>query len=146
MASALVICVGNTARGDDGVAHRVASLLPTDESVSVLRVHSLDVALAEDVAGVGTVVVVDAERRAGPPVRVERVEPLPPSARTGHWLDAAGLLALAGTLFDTEPECWLVTVAAQEAGHSERLSPLAERAAHLAAAAVSELLPGTSAE
>jgi len=139
MDDTLVIAIGNVARGDDGVAHRVAELLtsgpePLPTGVRVLTAVGLDVAMADDVADSARLLVVDAERRQAPAVEVR---PLVAgvSAHSGHSIDAPGLLALTHALYGVSPSAWLVSVAAPEMGHAEELSATAE-AASLEAASV----------
>lgn len=143
----LVICIGNPARGDDGVAHRVAELLLAPRGkprgTRVLSVHQLDVALAEDLARVGAVVFVDAERREEPPARVEPLA-VGASAHSVHSVDPSGLLAVAHALYGSSPRAFLVSVAAPKMRHGEGLSGTAEAASVEAAKLVRSLLRGLS--
>ncbi|NTU70615.1 MAG: hydrogenase maturation protease [Coriobacteriia bacterium] len=139
--TALIICIGNVARGDDGVAHAVAAILgehPAD-GARVLAATGLDVAHAAEVASADLLVVVDAVRRATPAVEVS---PLAPgtAAHSGHAIDAPGLLAVASALYGAAPEAVLVAVAAPEMGHTEELSAIASAAASEAADTVRSLL------
>ncbi|MBI5231585.1 MAG: hydrogenase maturation protease [Coriobacteriales bacterium] len=148
MTGKLVVCIGNVARGDDGVAHTVASMLADGEcaidasiaaDLEVLAVHALDIALAERIAAASTVIVVDAARRSEPAVDVERVAPTP--AETGeHGSTPGALLALADALYGASPAMWLVSVAAPEMPHRVGLSRTAAQAAEAACACVSDLL------
>lgn len=140
MAPPLVICVGNPARGDDGVAHRVAALLEGRDDLDVVALSQLDVTLAEDVAAREVAIVVDAARRAFPAVSVERVEASAVRTSSGHELDCGMLLALAEDLYGGRPELWLVGVAAPEMEHSWELSDTAEAASVEAASAVLVIL------
>lgn len=143
MGTALVICIGNIARGDDGVAHTVASHLraaaPPIDAVVVDAVD-LDVAMASDVAQADLLVLVDAERRAEPAVAVTPLLPGPASRATGHGVDAPALLSLAQTLYGHCPRAWLVSLAAPEMGHGEALSAVAQASARDAVAHVCALL------
>jgi len=136
----LIICIGNIARGDDAVGWRVAAALegrlPAD--VRLLRVHQLDVVLAEDVAHAASVVFVDAERRDLPAVARQPVYEGTTSVGA-HGLDPAGLLGLARGLFGQAPPAELVTVAAPEMAHDEALSPIAVASVQQAA---EEILDG----
>lgn len=140
---ALVICIGNVARGDDGVAHRVAHLLQerVPEDVRLLVAPQLDVDMADEAADARRVIVVDAERRSEPPVTVRPVEAAP-HGEYGHALEAGHLLDIAWALYSARPQMTLVTVAAPEMEHSETLSPAAERAAEEAVTVVLQLLAG----
>lgn len=142
MVSALVICIGNVARRDDGVAHRVAELVEQHHlpDVRILTAVGLDVAMAEDVAGARRVFLVDADRRQDPAVRVTPLKPGKPTAPTGHSIDAPSLLLLAGTLYDATPPAWLVSVAAPDMSHGEGLSETAEAASTEAASVLISLI------
>lgn len=137
----LVICIGNTTRGDDGVAHRVAHLIQErlPQSVELRMAPQLDVDMAEEAAEAERVIIVDAERRTAPAVAVREVEAAP-HGEYGHALEPGHLLDIAWALYSTRPRMTLVTVAAPEMEHGETLSPTAERAAEEAARVVLELL------
>lgn len=141
METALVVCIGNRARGDDGVARRVAELLEGRLPDGV-RVHSapqLDVVLADDVADVDLVVFADAHRRDRPAVVVCELSP-GTTGTTAHSLDPAGLLALSAALRGRSPRAVLVSIAAPEMEHDESLSPTAVAASEEAATVILELL------
>lgn len=143
MGTALVICIGNRSRGDDGVAHRVAELLgeqPEAVAARIVTAPDLDIAMAADVAEASLLVVVDAQRRESPPVRSSPLTPGPSRRPTGHAVDAPGLLAVAETLYGRAPKATLVSVAAPEMGHCDTLSATAEAAALEAAAEVVRLV------
>ncbi|PKQ15353.1 MAG: hypothetical protein CVT67_10000 [Actinobacteria bacterium HGW-Actinobacteria-7] len=143
MANALIICIGNVARGDDGVAHAVGSRLSatTMDGVVVLSAVDLDVAMAFDVAHADLFVVVDAQRRTEPPVVIEPI-PIGSSGRaTGHGMDAPTLLALASSLYDRAPSrALIVSVAAPVMGHGVGLSPVAEAACEEATSVVIDVI------
>ncbi len=137
----LVIGIGNPARGDDGVGHEVVRLLATDPppGTCLLTATDLDVAMAAEVASVATLVVVDAQRRETPEVETYTVEA--GSAESGaHSVTAQGLLGLAGALYGHVPSAYVVSVAAPMMEHTTDLSPVAQRAAAVAAARVRELV------
>lgn len=130
METTFIVCIGNKARGDDGVARRVAELLEgrLPAHVGLLSAPQLDIVLAERVAQAERVVFIDAERRAEPPAMWARLEPS--AARSNaHALDPAGLLALVEVLYDAKPDALLLSLAAPEMGHEEGLSPVAEESA-----------------
>lgn len=143
MGDTLVICVGNLARGDDGVARHVADVLerslPTN--AQVVSVPQLDVVMAERIATFDRVVFVDAERRHEPPVRVDAIGKAVTASGTapGHALIPEAVLGLAGTLYGAHPDAYLVSVAAPEMPHAEGLSPVAHTAAQQAVEVVLEL-------
>lgn len=138
----LVICFGNLARGDDGVAHRVADLLEGRPGFAVVRAPLLDVTLAEQVAASPVVVFVDAERRTAPAVRTEPVAPDAVDPTCAHGLTPAALVGLAETLFDASPHALIVSVAAPEMGHGTTLSETAEAASIEAASEIERIVAG----
>jgi len=143
MDTSLVICVGNVARGDDGVAHRVARLLDDaglPDGTVLLTAVDLDVAMAEDVAAASRLVIVDAMRRAEPAVTTSPLTPGPATRPTGHAIDAASLLGIAQALYGEAPRATLVTVAAPSMAHTEQLSECATAASDEAAVVVRMLL------
>lgn len=143
MSTILVVCVGNTARGDDGVAHTVASQLALEQLPSTTRIISsmgLDIAMAADVAQASFVIMVDAVRRTEPAVTIASVTAAPPSTATGHGIDPSGLLSLAESLYGHLPQAVLVEVAAPEMEHKDGLSRIAQAAAVEAACAVADLV------
>lgn len=136
---ALVVCIGNPSRGDDGAGARVADLLGASAPAGarVLAVHQLDVALAADVADARIVVFVDAERREGG-VETLRVEP--GGGAGTHSVRPEALLALAGALYGCAPPAWIVSVPASEMPHRGSLSARTEAACTDAASVVIALL------
>ena len=140
MQRALVVGYGNVYRRDDGVGCAVAQALcerlygvpfPPDEdgsgqlgrAIDVLRLHQMVPHLAETISHYPVVVFVDAratslcESIQLCPVAAERhAEPM------SHCAHPASLLALTRRLYDTEPLCFVCSVAAHDLGHGEGLS------------------------
>jgi hydrogenase maturation protease len=144
MRHTLVICIGNKARGDDGVARDVAERLEgrLPSGVELISAPQLDVVVAEDVSRADAVVFADAERRADPAVQVAELSPDPAGSNV-HALDPAGLLALAERLYGRVPEARLISIAAPEMGHGEGLSETARAAAEAAACLIASMLGET---
>lgn len=152
----LVICIGNLARGDDGVARHVADALKRPglpANVDLVSAPQLDVVMAEGMANAGRVIVVDAERRSEPAIKIERIDltgenaapatpqgAFPRGSMPGHALDPRSLVLLARTLYGSVPAVFLVTVAAPEMGHGEALSATAAAARDEATRSVLALL------
>ena len=124
MKRTLVIGIGNTIRGDDGVGIRVVEQLAERYTgFDVLCVHQLSPEHAETVARYERVVIVDASVATS----VVRVTPLHAAAGTRlprtHDVSPAGILALAAALYQTTPsETVLVEVPASACDFSEQLS------------------------
>jgi hydrogenase maturation protease len=137
----LVICIGNIARGDDAVAHRVAALvrerLPRDAELVVAP--QLDVSMADGLDAVERVVIVDAEQRAAPLVDSRDVEAAP-AGEFGHAFEPGHLLDIAYALYGTRPDITFVTLAAPVMEHDIGLSATAESAAAEGAVEVLRLL------
>lgn len=143
MRTPLIICIGNLARGDDGVAHEVRRLLghrPLAADATLLTAPDLDVAMASQVAEASLLVLVDAERREDPAVLLQPLEGGVPGSPTGHGIDAPGLLAITEALYGATPPAWLVSVAAPSMSHTTELSAAARTAATEAAAVVERLV------
>lgn len=138
----LIIAIGNVARGDDGAGHQVATRLQArtlPDDVSLLVAVGLDVAMAADVAQCARLLVIEAERRAEPPVEVRPLV-AGTAAHSGHAIDGSGLLSVAYALYGATPEATLVSVAAPEMDHGEGLSPVADEAVDEAVEVVLALL------
>ncbi|MDA3937613.1 MAG: hydrogenase maturation protease [Actinomycetota bacterium] len=144
MNETLIICIGNLGRGDDGVAHHVASLIEESlpASVELLTCHQLDIAMVHDLSEARSVVFVDAAQRNEP---LSETFDLSPAARVpgGHAPDPEGLLGMAHHLYGHAPRAWLVACAAPEMPHSEGLSPTAKAASIEAASTVIQLIGST---
>ncbi len=141
MSSSVIIYIGDTMRGDDGVAHRVARLLEgtLPAGTAILAAPQLDVAMADDLAEADLVVFVGAHRREHPAVDVMPVEP-EPHGEFGRPLVPGHLLDVAYALYASRPRAWLVTVAAPETQPGAALSETAEAACNEAASVIRSLL------
>jgi hydrogenase maturation protease len=124
MSRTLVIGVGNTIRGDDGVGIRVTERLAERYTgFDILCVHQLSPEHAETIAQYDRLVVVDASvmtdslrvtpLHGGNDVRLPRT----------HAVTPAGILALATTLYQRVPsEAILVEIPVSSCDFSEELS------------------------
>jgi hydrogenase maturation protease len=143
MGNSLIVCIGNVARGDDGVAHAVYEQLldsPPDRALLVCAVD-LDVAMASDVAQTDLLIVVDAQRRSEPAVVLSQIPATASGRATGHGMDAPTLVSLASSLYGHTPKrAVVVSVAAPQMGHGVGLSRTARAASSEAARAVRELI------
>jgi hydrogenase maturation protease len=142
MTANLIIAIGNVARGDDGAAHHVASLLAEQglpAATRMLTAVGLDVAMAADVADTDRLIIVDAVRRDAPAVTVEPLV-AGTAAHSGHSIDGPGLLAVTEALYGAAPEAIVVAVASPEMGHGEELSATARAASEEAARVVIDMV------
>jgi hydrogenase maturation protease len=137
--ASLVVTVGNTLRGDDGVAHRVADLLGCRPGVEVRRVHQLTPELAEDMAHARTVVLVDADAEATA-VCLERLTPNPQPAPITHAMTPNELVMLATRLYGFQGEAYLCHLPGEEFAAGGALTPAAEAGARTAAEKIRHLL------
>jgi hydrogenase maturation protease len=136
----LVLCIGNSDRGDDGVGAAVAEALdgrlPAGTEL-VTRGGDM-LALVEDWAGFDTLICVDAAAPMGEPGRIHRIdlasEELPPGmvALSSHAFGLGEAIALARTL-GLAPR--RIVVYAVEGESFETGAPMSERVAAAAAPA-----------
>jgi hydrogenase maturation protease len=117
----LVIGIGNTLRGDDGVGWHLAAELA--EGVPVRCLHQLTPELAEDLAPLERVLFIDAWLApAGATPCLQPVTAGGSEARESHRLEPAQLLALAEVLFGAAPRATELLVPAFAFPHGEALS------------------------
>lgn len=128
-----IIAYGNPERRDDGcgwhVAERLRSAMRDRGGVTILTMHQLDPALAEDLGAAREVVFVDAAVRGHVNgIRWQRVLPqagfLP---LITHHLRPSFLLGLVMAVWGRCPEAWLVSVEGEDFCMGEGLSPEAEK-------------------
>lgn len=132
----LIIAYGNPLRCDDGVAWRAAQELEgkfSEEDVEILRLHQLAPELADAVRRREAVLFIDAadvERlQSGHPGEIrsrelssQEIEQHPPG-QFSHVYSPAKVLDLARDLYHSVPEAFVITVAGENFGHGESLSP-----------------------
>lgn len=127
--AALVIALGNTLRGDDGVAWQIAEALRNqilDSAVEIVSAHQLTPELADSIRQAETVIFVDAACDLPPgQIRCESVSPATVmQGGLSHSLTPAMLLSLVRNLYGTLPKTtMLLTVGASCFDLSEELSP-----------------------
>ena len=138
-ARVLVFAIGNTLRGDDGVAHRVADLLGERAGVQIRRVHQLTPELAEEFSNSQVVIFVDADATMDE-VRLELLPPTRQPPPITHILRPGELLAIARRLFDFGGAAYLCHVPAKDFTPGAPLTPTAEAGARAALEAVRAIL------
>ncbi len=129
----LLIGIGNTLMGDDGVGVRVAELAAADErfaGVEVLVRTQLTPELAVDFAGASLVILVDASIEVSPgAIAVREVEAGPGATGAfSHHVAPEDLLALAAELYRQHPRAYVVSVGAASFDAGDELSPLVRAA------------------
>lgn len=135
----VVLAIGNTLRGDDGVAAHVADLLGTRSELEVRRVHQLTPELAEEVAHAAAVVFVDADPGVAE-ARLERLVPAPNCSPFTHKVTAGELVMLAEKLYGFQGAAYLCHVPAAKFTAGDSLSEVAEAGAGAAVECVLALL------
>jgi hydrogenase maturation protease len=112
VSGALVIGIGNTLAGDDGVGAAVARRLRRrrrSRDVRVLVVHQLTPELVEEIAAAERVIFVDAGL-TGTGVEVTQVTPAARWSALAHTMTPAELLGLTMAICGSNPEALVVTV------------------------------------
>ncbi|OQX20047.1 MAG: hypothetical protein BWK76_02505 [Desulfobulbaceae bacterium A2] len=140
---ALLLGIGNTLRGDDGVGPRVMELLAERTGSSrLMSVQCLLPELAADIALSSRVVFVDADVQ----VQAVTLERLSEAAgqSAGHSWSPAMLVMLAQAL-GFSGDAWLCRIPVATCDHGEGLSTKAEDAAQAAAAMLLGMLVGQNA-
>ncbi len=140
----LVIGIGNTLRGDDGIGVRVAQRLAAQHSapdLEVIACHQLTPELIAPISQAEQVIFVDAS--ATQPAGSVQAQPLhlqsaPPLS--AHHVTPAALLMAADLLYGAQPRGALISVGAQDFSFGERLSPPVAEALPRAVALVLSLL------
>lgn len=113
MKELLVIGIGNTGRGDDGLGWLFAEAFEraAGGAADVEFRYQLQVEDAELIANYAKVVFVDARSvGAAEPFLFQRLQPRESVRFTTHSVDPASVAALAGTLYGACPDCRLLTI------------------------------------
>lgn len=133
----LVLGIGNSLRGDDGVGPWIADRLSVELSecphVCIKTCQQLTPELAADLADVSRVIFVDAAVDISP--GTWRVEPLKPDASASspisHSASPGGLLDTTEKLFGSRPKAELISIAVADTTLREGLSTSVSAAAKL---------------
>ncbi|WP_455382333.1 hydrogenase maturation protease [Salinispira pacifica] len=110
--TALVLCYGNPARGDDGLGPALAELLAA-EPVEGVRIESDYQLLVEDAIAVSeasVVVFVDAAAAGPEPFEFRAIEARETGGYMAHSVGPAQLLRLACDLFGGSPDAYLLAI------------------------------------
>ena len=141
----LVVGIGNTLRRDDGAGCFLAEALAAElvcagVDVTLELHHQLtpEVALSAAELQPAAIYFVDASAAVASPVLTRLVEDVGGSAASHH-LSPAALLAILGKLYGVKMEGWLVQTPAEDFGHGEGLSEMAQRGVEAAPAVATKL-------
>jgi hydrogenase maturation protease len=132
--------MGNSLRGDDGVAQRALQLIAPGGHARLRRVCQLTPELAAEIAiaGADTVFFLDAD----PSSTETTLEPVELRSTRGtplaHSMSPAEVLELTRRLYGFAGEAFLCRIPAKYFGQGEGLSPQAEAGAHAAAKMMQE--------
>jgi len=119
----LVIGIGNTLRGDDGLASVLVNQRTWDDDCRSLVVQQLTPELSDLLKDVDRVLFADASIDSRE-VRLERIASA--EARgIGHAISPASLLAWTQRLFERVPEAWLLAIPGQSFEIGAPIGPVA---------------------
>jgi len=145
LSTVTVIGYGNSLRRDDAagivVAERLRERYEGRDDIAVIACLQLTPELAETAALSALTVFVDASA-SGLPGDIRRLDldhKAKPAA-LGHELDPAALLALARSVYDREPPAALFTIAGEDFGLGEGLTPAVAAAVDTAIIEIARLI------
>lgn len=137
----LLFAIGNSQRGDDGVASEVCAMVGKGDW-KIIETMELMPEMADHVAGAERLVFIDADYRGGEP----SISPLSPVAchpgPMTHSLRPCDLVAVARRLYGFKGPAWQLRVPGTDFGLGSPLSDTARTNARLAAGLLSGLLLG----
>lgn len=151
MTKQLVLACGNTLRGDDGVAWRIAEAIERDPSLTNLQVivsHQWTPEMAESISHACTVIFVDCSAVTLPgEISIIPLQPaIDISASLTHNVTPAALLALAQEIFGATPQqAYAVTVGGKSFAMSEKLTEAVTNAVPEAVRMLKQILRSESA-
>src|SRR5271157_611965 len=140
----LIIGIGNSLQGDDGLGWRLARELSSElvrDNVQIFPTHQLTPEMSEMASRAERVLFIYAARD-GKPGTLSCV-PLAPSTQSGrhsHVLSPAALLKLAQELYQRCPPAYLLTMAGESFGTGDTLSPAVSAALPLLKAKILQLI------
>lgn len=125
--SVVILCCGNTLRGDDGVAARVAAVLR--DHLDVVEVTQLQPEHADLIRTADRVAFIDASSEGSPgEIRCTSVVAVEPVSAFTHHLEPQELLALASALYGVSPDAVQITISGAEFELREELTPVVQAA------------------
>lgn len=136
----LLVGVGNTLRGDDGIGAYICSCMDALKipGVQTLVTQQLDTTLLDEMMEAGHIIIADAsfEGKAVDFFKVNGNEPLQGSS--SHHMSAPLLMQMAKTIYQKELPMMICAVAGYRFGMKEKLSDRAKKNADKAVAAIVE--------
>lgn len=125
----LVVGVGNSLRGDDGVGLHLVRRLGEwfGGRLNCFEANDADILFAEKIAGFDELLVIDAMvLEKGEPFAVVELVPSDtyiPAGFVSHIFEWGAVMALAKDIYGKSPKASVLGVSASEFGFSENLSP-----------------------
>jgi hydrogenase maturation protease len=136
----LIVGVGNTLRGDDGIGAYICSCMELLKipGVQTLQVQQLDTALLDEMMQANHIIIADAsmEGKAVDFFKVNENDPIPVSS--SHHMSGPLLLQTAQTIYQKEMSMMICAVAGYRFGMKEKLSARAKKNADNAVAIITE--------
>lgn len=136
----LVVGVGNTLRGDDGIGAYICSCMAALKipGVETLLTHQLDTVLLDELMQANHIIIADAsfEGKSVDFFKVNGNEPLQGSS--SHHMSAPLLMQMAKTIYQKELPMMICAVAGYRFGMKEKLSVRAKKNADKAVAIIRE--------
>lgn len=135
----LLIGVGSTIRGDDGIGAYICSSIGNMHlpGLTVITAHQADSNLTDDINAADIVIVADAAVE-GDGVSFTRIQADDSAGVTsGHYMNAALLLQITKLLHGHEPELYVCSVTGYSFEMAEQLSPAAKKNADKAVGIIS---------
>ena len=140
----LIIGIGNPLRSDDGLGWAVARQLAQDSAIDgeIRTVHQLTPELAQHMAAVRLVVMIDASREGVPgEMRVREISPAARASAAGtHHTSPEELAALTAIIYGRCPSILIVTMTGANFDVGEQLSPIVASRLSLASEAVRQVV------
>lgn len=142
----LIVGVGNTLRGDDGIGAYICSCTDAlkQEGVQTLVTQQLDTALLDELMQADHIIIADAsfEGRSVNFFKVNGNESTP--ASSSHHMSAPLLMRMAQTIYHKELSMMICAVTGYRFGMREKLSAKAKKNADKAVAIITEWINSNS--
>ena len=134
----LVVGVGNTLRGDDGIGASVCNAVEQLHlpGISTTTTHQLHIEQAESFSEYDIVIIVDAAVTGDGVVFTEVTEECRDTSPASHHINASTLLALLKQLYKKDIRMMLCAVRGENFEMGEQLSTNAKKNAGIAAGAI----------
>lgn len=125
MTNQILIAIGNSARGDDGLGWAFAEALEQQGGFAgdIVYRYQLQVEDAELISRYRRVVFVDAWQGTGPDVKCVACTPVPAFSYTTHKVEPEALLHLCADLYEAKPLARCLMIRGERWGLGDDISP-----------------------